>query len=47
MRDASGRRCWSNLDEWLAAAQAGMETGIVHDARSIRERPLTGAVPYG
>ena len=47
VRNASGRRRWSKLDEWLADATAGTETGIAHDARSLRERPLTGAVPYG
>ena len=43
VRNASGRRRWSKLDEWLA----GAETGIARDTRSLRERPLTGAMPYG
>ena len=43
VRNASGRRRWSKLDEWLA----GTETGIARDTRSLRERPLTGAMPYG
>ena len=47
VRNASGRRRWSKLDEWLAGAKAGTETGIARDARSLRERPLTGAMPYG
>ena len=47
VRNASGRRRWSKLDEWLAGATAGTETRIVGDARSLRERPLTGAMPYG
>ena len=44
VRNASGRRRWSKLDEWLAGA---METGIARDAQSLREPPLTGAMPYG
>ena len=31
----------------LAGATAGAETGIVHQVRSLRERPLTGAMPHG
>ena len=44
--NASGRRRWSKLDEWLAGAKDGSEAGIARDARSLRERPLTGAMPY-
>ncbi len=33
VRNASGRRRWSKLDEWLAGAKVGAETGIVGDAR--------------
>ena len=47
VRNASGRRRWSKLDEWLAGAKDGTEAGIARDARSLRERPLTGAMPYG
>ena len=47
VRNASGRRRWSKLDEWLAGAKDGPQTGIAHDARSLGERPLTGAMPYG
>ena len=47
VRNASGRRRWSKLDEWLAGANDGPQAGIAHDARSFRERPLTGAMPYG
>ena len=47
VRNASGRRRWSKLDEWLAGAKDGPEAGIARDARSFRERPLTGAMPYG
>ena len=37
----------SALDEWLAGAKAGTETGFAHDPQALRERPLTGAMPYG
>ena len=47
VRNASGRRRWSKLDEWLAGAKDGSEAGIARDAPSLRERPLTGAMPYG
>ena len=47
VRNASGRRRWSKLDEWLAGAKDGPQAGIAYDARSLRERPLTGAMPYG
>ena len=47
VRNASERRRWSKLDEWLAGATAGTETGIAHNARFHRERPLTGAMPRG
>ena len=47
VRNASGRRRWSKLDEWLAGAKDGPQVGIAHDARSLRERPLTDALPYG
>ena len=47
VRNASGRRRWSKLDEWLAGTKDGPQVGIAHDARSLRERPLTDASPYG
>ena len=47
VRNASGRRRWSKLDEWLAAAKDGPKTEFAPDARSLREPPLTGAMPYG
>ena len=47
VRNATGRRRWSKLDEWLAGANDGPQAGIAHDARSLGERPLTGAMPYG
>ena len=47
VRNASGRRRWSKLDEWLAVAKDGQEAEIARDARPFRKRPLTGAMPYG
>ena len=47
VRNASGRRRWSKLDEWLAGAKDGPQVGIAPDARSIREAPLTRAMPCG
>ena len=47
VRNASGRRRWSKLDEWLAGAKDGPEAGIARDARSFRERPLTATMPCG
>ena len=43
VRNASGRRRWSKLDEWLACATAGTETGSAGDARRHfhRSRMLT------
>ena len=43
----AGRRRWSKLDEWLSAAKDGPKTEFAPDARSLRESPLTGAMPYG
>lgn len=47
VHNASGRRRRSKLDEWLADATAGTEIGMARDARSLRERPLTAAMPSG
>ena len=47
VRNASGRRRWSKLDEWLAGAEDGRGHGIVEGARSPQGSPLTGAMPYG
>ena len=47
VRNASGRRRWSKLDEWLAGAKADTGIEFAPDARSLRELPLTGATPYG
>ena len=47
VRNASGRRRWSKLDEWLAGAKNGPQAEIARDAPSSRERSLTGAMPCG
>ena len=47
VRNASGRRRWSKLNEWLAGAKADTQSAIARDARSPREGPLTGASPCG
>ena len=47
VRNASGRRRWSKLDEWLAGAKDGPQAEIARDAPSSRERSLTGAMPCG
>ena len=47
VRNVSGRRRWWMLDEWQAGAPAGAERGIGRDAPSLREPPLTGAIPNG
>ena len=47
MRNASGRRRWSKLDEWLAGAEDGPGHGIAEGARSLQGSPLTGVMPYG
>ena len=47
VRNASGRRSWSKPDEWLAGAKDDSEARSAGDARSLGERPLTGAMPYG
>ncbi len=39
VRNVSGRRRWSKLDEWLAGAKNGPQ------ARPLRGPALTGAVP--
>ena len=46
VRNASGRRRWSKLDEWLVGATTGTEAGFTRDAPSSRERSLPGAMPY-
>ena len=47
VRNASSRQRWSKLDECLAPARSSTETEIARDARSLLERPLTSAMPYG
>ena len=47
VRNASGRRRWSKLDEWLAGPTGGAESGILVDAGTSRGSTLTGAIPYG
>ena len=46
-RGAGAGRSWTKLDEWLAGAEDGPQAGVAHDARALREPPLTGAMPYG
>ena len=47
VRNTSGRRRWSKLDEWLGGAKNGPQPEIARDAPSSRERSLTGTMPYG
>ena len=47
VRNTSGRRRWSKLDEWLAGAEDGRGHGIAEGARSPQGSPLTGVMPYG
>ena len=47
VRNASGRRRWSKLDEWLALPTDGAESGFLAGAGAPRGSPLTGAMPCG
>ena len=47
VRNASGRRRWSKLGEWLASAKEGPRHGIAKGIRSPQGSPLTGSMPYG
>ena len=47
VRNTSGRRRWSKLDEWLAGAEDGRGHGIAEGTRSPQGSPLTGVMPYG
>ena len=46
VRNASGRRRWSKLDEWLAVPMGGAESGIPTGADAQQGSTLTGAMPY-
>ena len=47
VRNASERRRWSKLDEYLDGATDGPQVDIACYARAHRQRPLTDAMPYG
>ena len=47
VRNASGRRRWSKLDEWLAGPTGGAESGIPAGAGAQQGSTLTGAMPCG
>ena len=47
VRNASGRRHWSKLDEWLAGPTDGAEFGFLGRAGAARGPTLTRAVPCG
>ena len=47
VRNASGRRSWSKLDEWLDGSKEGPPGGVGAEAVSVPGSPLTGAFPYG
>ena len=47
VRNASGRRRWSKLDEWLAGPTEGAESDIPVGAGTPRGSTLTGAMPCG
>ena len=47
VHNASGRRRWSKLDEWLAHPTGGAESGIPAGAGAQQGSTLTGAMPYG
>ncbi|MCY4237993.1 MAG: ATP-dependent RecD-like DNA helicase [Rhodospirillaceae bacterium] len=45
VRNASDRRRWSKLGEWLAAAKSDVGGGIGPEARSVPRPPLDGVMP--
>ena len=47
VRNASGRRRWSKLDEWLAVPTEGAESGFLAGAGTPRGSTLTGAMLCG
>ena len=47
VRNASGRRRWSKLDEWLAGQTEVAKPGISAGAGTQQGSTLTGAMPYG
>ena len=47
VRNASRRRRWSKLDEWLAGPTGGAESGILTGAGAPQGSTLTGAMPCG
>ena len=47
VRNASGRRRWSKLDEWLAGAMDNAESGFLAGAGAPQGSTLTRAMPCG
>ena len=47
VRNASGRKSWSKLDEWLDGSKKDPPSGIGAEAVSVPGPPLTAAIPYG
>ena len=47
VRNASGRRRWSKLDEWLARLTVGAESGFLASDGALRGSTLTAAMPCG
>ena len=47
VRNASGRRRWSKLDEWLAGPTEGAKSGFLAGAGAPQGSTLTGAIPCG
>ena len=47
VRNVSGRRRWSKLDEWLALPTDGAESGFLAGAGAPRGSPLTRVMQCG
>ena len=47
VRNASGRRRWSKLDEWLAGPTEGAKSDLLASAGVPGGSTLTGAMPCG